>query len=416
MKRLLYIVIFATILLTIINTTGWNPINEEEPKIKSTNIEKPKKDDWIAAWTASLQTPLKDGVSSEGFQNQTLRFILKPHIDGKKMRIRLSNMFGSNALTIDQVHVAVSKNGAENVSETDKQLTFGGDEKVTIPQGKRAFSDPIDLDVSSEEKLAVSVYVKDATGPTSWHPHSIQTSYIASGNHTASTNASPFDKDEEAWFWLDGVDVKPESSIDGAVAVVGSSIANGNYSTLNEDHRWPDYLAKRFKDENPKAYLSVLNAGISANQILNSPSDKGEHVLARLDRDVFSQSGIESVILHAGLNDIRHHPEYPAVKTIARMKEIIDTAHKKGIKIYGATLTPFKDSGMYTEAGEQTRQKVNDWIRTSGNFDGVIDFDKALQDPEEPERFRPELDSGDHLHPNDKGYEKMAEAVDLSMF
>ncbi|MDY0393592.1 GDSL-type esterase/lipase family protein [Virgibacillus halophilus] len=200
---------------------------------------------------------------------------------------------------------------------------------MTIPKGKRFFSDPIDMEVSSKDKLAVSIYVKEPTGPASWHPRSVQTSYIATGNHASAANASRFDEGEEAWFWLDGVDVKPKSSVDGALAVVGSSIANGNHSTLNKDHRWPDYLAKRLNEEDSKVHLSVLNAGITANQLLNSPPEKGENVLARLDRDVLSQSGIKAVILHIGLNDIRHHPGYPAEKIIARMQEVIDVAHKK---------------------------------------------------------------------------------------
>ncbi|MEN1967742.1 SGNH/GDSL hydrolase family protein [Lentibacillus sp. N15] len=370
--------------------------------------------DWISAWTASLQTPSDDGISSEGFKNQTLRFIVKPHIDGKKMRIRLSNIFGSNSLTINQVNVAIMKNGAENIPSSGKQLTFKGDGKVTIPKGGRVFSDPINFEVDTEETLSISVYVKDSTGPASWHPHSLQTSYIASGNHAATSDASNFDKGKEAWFWLDGIDVKPTSSIDGAVAVVGDSIANGNHSTLDKNRRWPDYLSKRFNKKKSQAHLSVLNAGISANQLLKT--EKGEHVLARLDHDVFNQSGIESIILHAGINDIRYHPEYPAENLIKRMKKVIDVTHKKGLKIYGATLTPFKDSGKYTAEGERTRQKINHWIRSSGEFDGVIDFDKALSDPEAPEQFLPEYDEGDHFHPNDKGYKKMAKIIDLSMF
>ena len=166
----------------------------------------------------------------------------------------------------------------------------------------------------------ISIYVLDETGPASWHRRSIQTSFISSGNHAAESDGSVFGKEDEAWFWLDGVDVIPDSSVDGAVAVVGSSIDNGNYSTLNKNRRWPDFLANRFNEANSEVKMSVLNAGVTANQLLNSSLDKGEHVLARLDRDVFSQSGLKAVILHAGLNDIRHHPEYGAEKIIGRMR------------------------------------------------------------------------------------------------
>lgn len=418
MKRFIYIVISVIIIISIsmYGVREWIAINKEKPGVTESDIVKSGDEKWVGAWTASMQAPFEDGVSAEGFKDQTLRFIIQPHIDGQAMRIRLSNVFGSEPLTIDQVHVAVSKDGAETVEGTNKQLTFEADKKVTIPSGEKVFSDPIDFAVDSDEEIAVSIYVREKSGPASWHPRSIQTSYISSGNHARDNNASEFDTEEEAWFWMDGVDVIPDSSVKGAIAVVGSSIANGNYSTLNANHRWPDFLAKRFNHAGSDINISVLNAGITANQLLNSPPEKGEHVLARLDRDVFSQSGIKGVILHAGLNDIRHHPEYDAEKIIVRMQEIINTTHAQGLKIYGATLTPFKGSGMYSAKGERTRQEINSWIRSSGEFDGVIDFDEALRDPEDPERFQSEYDSGDQLHPNDEGYEKMAESIDLSMF
>lgn len=418
MKRYIYFVITLIIIIfvSMFVVREWIEINKENPKEMDSDTGKLAEENWIGAWTASLQAPFEDGISSEGFEDQTLRFIIQPHIDGKKLRIRLSNVFGPDPLTIDEVYVASSKNGAETVPGTDRRLTFEENGKVTIPPGERVFSDPIEFEVSNEVALAISIYVHDETGPTSWHPRSIQTSFISSGNHAAESDASVFWKEEEAWFWLDGVDVIPDSSVDGAIAVVGSSIANGNYSTLNKNRRWPDFLANRFNEVNSEVKMSVLNAGVSANQLLNSPLEKGEHVLARLNRDVFSQSGLKTVILHAGLNDIRHHPEYGAEKIVGRMREIINAAHEEGLKIYGATLTPFKGSGMYSAKGERTRQEVNSWIRTSEEFDGVIDFDKALRDPDEPEHFLSKYDSGDHLHPNDAGYEKMADSINLSMF
>ncbi|WP_172370024.1 SGNH/GDSL hydrolase family protein [Sporosarcina jiandibaonis] len=418
MKRFIYLVITMLIIIfvSMFGVREWVAMNKENPKEMDSDTEKLNEENWIGAWTASLQAPFEDGISSEGFEDQTLRFIVQPHIDGEKIRIRLSNAFGTDPLTIDEVYVASSKNGADTVQGTDRRLTFENDEKVTIPPGEKVFSDPIEFKVSNEEVLAISIYVHDKTGPASWHPRSIQTSFISSGNHAAESDASVFGKEVEAWFWLDGVDVIPDSAVNGAVAAVGSSIANGNYSTLNKNRRWPDFLANRFNEENSEVKMSVLNAGVSANQLLNSPPEKGEHVLARLDRDVFSQSGLTALILHAGLNDIRHHPEYSAEKIVGRMREVINAAHEEGLKIYGATLTPFKGSGMYTEKGERTRQEVNSWIRTSEEFDGVIDFDKALRDPDEPVRLLYKFDSGDHLHPNDAGYEKMADSIDLTMF
>ncbi|ASF38053.1 hypothetical protein CEH05_02600 [Halobacillus halophilus] len=373
--------------------------------------------DWVGAWSTSMIAPYTEGISQEGFENQTVRSIIQPHIDGKKMRIRLSNEFGSSPFTIEEVHVAASKNEAETIPGTDRKVTFGGEEKISIPPGEKIVSDPVRLKVNHMEELAVSFYVREPTGPATWHPLSIQETYIsASGNHVSDSSASAFERNEEAWFWLDGVDVIAEPLVKGSIVVIGSSIANGNYSTVNADHRWPDYLAQRMNRETSGSNMSVLNAGVSGNHLINSGVERGENALARLERDVFNETAVTSIIFHQGLNDIRHHPEYGAEKIIQRIKEIIQASHDEGLKIYGGTLTPFKGSSMYTKEGEETRQAVNEWIRTSKAFDGIIDFDKAVRDPDHPKRYLPEYDSGDHLHPNDLGYKKMAESIDLSMF
>lgn len=407
MRRVLYVLLSIIIIgFTVFGVREW----------KSSNEKKSDEVNWVGTWSTSLQAPLDVGISHNGFENQTIRLIIHPQIDGKKMRIRLSNTFGSTPLSIEEVHVAVSKSESEIVPDSDQQVTFGGNPNVTIPPGARKFSDPISFEVTSEKDLVVSLYVRDKTGPATWHPYSIQTTYISTGNHVSDSGASDFKTTETSWFWLDGVDVIPDPSVKGAIVVLGSSIANGNHSTLNANRRWPDYLAKRLNHETSDTKMSVLNAGISANQLIFSTPGKGEHALARIDRDVFSQTGVKAVILHLGLNDIRHHPEYDVEKIIETMKQVIISSHEHGLKIYGGTLTPFKDSGMYTTIKEKTRQEVNNWIRNSGEFDGVIDFDKALRDPESPEQFLTKYDAGDQLHPNDAGYKKMAESIDLSIF
>jgi lysophospholipase L1-like esterase len=408
MKRISF-TLFVIILLAVISfgiATGWD--------WKGVNENKAGKGNWTGSWASSMQAPLEDGISNEGFSNQTVRMIVKPHIDGKNVRIRLSNVFSPEALKLEQVHIAVSKGGPEVESDTDQKVTFDGKEKVTIPAGETKWSDPLDFKVRSDGKLAVSVFIREKTGPVTWHPRSMQTNYITSGNKAGSSDFGAYEQEEQSWFWLDAVDVLADSSMKGSIVVLGSSIANGNHSTPDTDHRWPDYLANRMKQSDIQ--MSLVNAGISGNQLIESTPDKGESALERIERDVFDQTGIKSVILHQGLNDIRHHPEYSADDIIDKMKEIIEKTHDRGLKIYGGTLTPYKGSGRYTAEGEKVRQEVNDWIRTSGEFDGVIDFDKAVRDPEDPERYLPEYDAGDHLHPNDAGYEKMAEAVDLSMF
>jgi lysophospholipase L1-like esterase len=405
MKRIKYFFIAIIIFISIGVT-----------KLGTPNELKPEKEKWVGTWATSLQAPFEEGISQQGFKDQTIRSIVHPDISGEKLRIRISNVYGSKSLRIEEIHVAVSKNGPEIFSSTDKSLKFSGKENVVIPPGKRKLSDPIRFDFKKGSNLSISMYIRNNTGPVTWHPRSIQTTYISSDNHVNESSSSVFGHMEEAWFFLDAVDVLPDSSVKGALVVVGDSIANGNHSIINANHRWPDYLAKRLNLKKSPIKMSVLNAGITANHIINDAPESGENAFGRLQRDVFSQAGVRGVIFHQGLNDIRHYPDYNAEKIIDRMIQIIDSTHSEGLKIYGGTLTPFKGSGMYSEARENTRQKVNSWIRTSEEFDGVIDFDKAIRDPEDPERILTDYDAGDHFHPNDKGYEKMAETIDLSMF
>ncbi|WP_282138454.1 SGNH/GDSL hydrolase family protein [Rossellomorea aquimaris] len=406
MKWRLGILIILLMIFILMLRISWNGSWDIFNKYKN-------QEDWVGVWTASMQAPFEDGISQKGFENQTIRMVLHPHVDGNKIRLRLSNIFSEEPLAIEEVHVAISQKGSEIDPDTDQQVTFNGESTLSIPPGERKFSDSISLELSGDKALAVSLYVKEKSGPVTWHPISMQTTYISNGNDVSKSVSSAFNEQENSWFWLDGVDTLADSSVKGIV-VMGSSIANGNSSTVNKNRRWPDYLARRLKQKDSD--LTIMNAGISGNQLINSLPDKGENAYARLERDVFNQSGVKAVILHQGLNDIRHYPEYDADKIIERMKQIIDSTHDQGLTIYGGTLTPFKGSGMFTSKGENTRQEVNDWIRTSGEFDGVIDFDKALRDPDEPERYLQKYDSGDHLHPNDAGYKRMADTVDLPLF
>jgi lysophospholipase L1-like esterase len=406
MKWRLGILIILLMIFILMLRISWNGSWDIFNKYKN-------QEDWVGVWTASMQAPFDDGISQKGFENQTIRMVLHPHVDGNKIRLRLSNIFSEEPLAIEEVHVAISQKGSEIDPDTDQQVTFNGESTLSIPPGERKFSDSISLELSGDKALAVSLYVKEKSGPVTWHPISMQTTYISNGNDVSKSVSSAFNEQENSWFWLDGVDTLADSSVKGIV-VMGSSIANGNSSTVNKNRRWPDYLARRLKQKDSD--LTIMNAGISGNQLINSLPDKGENAYTRLERDVFNQSGVKAVILHQGLNDIRHYPEYDADKIIERMKQIIDSTHDQGLTIYGGTLTPFKGSGMFTSKGENTRQEVNDWIRTSGEFDGVIDFDKALRDPDEPERYLQKYDSGDHLHPNDAGYKRMADTVDLPLF
>ena len=379
---------------------------------------------WIGAWIASQQpaygtTP--DAISLVGFNNQTVRMIINPKASGSEMRIRLSNLYGTQPLTIGKVTVAIAGEGASTVSNTSKEITFGGESTVTIPPGAEFLSDAIPFEVTDDENLAVSVYVPAATGPTTWHRLSNQTTYISTeGDHTADSSADSFTASTTGWFWLSGIDVVPTAEKKSRVIVVlGDSITDGHLSTLDANHRWPDFLDDRLDEELPDQTISVLNAGISGNRILRDAPMYGVNALARLNRDVLSQTGVTDVILLEGINDIGQSPNvHDADQMIAGMKQIAEQAHAKGVKIYVGTLSPFRGyrAGYFTEEGERTRQEVNAWIRNNDVFDGVIDFDKALSDPDNPDTMLPSYDGGDHLHPGDEGYKAMADAVDLNLF
>lgn len=410
-------------LLTVPKPNGTNSVQamHHDDMSSPVNSTRHKNGHWIGTWSASPQQPHGEGVSHRGFNNETVRMIVHPHLSGKAIRLKFSNAFGENPLTIGKVTVAKTKKGSHIRPGTLRDVTFGGTESITVPAGARALSDPVKLPVSYGEDLTVSVYFAGETGPSTWHRLSRQTSYIStSGDHTAELKGDAYKTEVEGWFYLEAVDVLAQPSVKGAIVTLGDSITDGHSSTLNANHRWPDYLAERIQRQGKGRQYSVLNSGISGNKILRDSPVYGVNALARLDRDVLTQSGATHVILLEGINDIGHEPHtFDANKIIAGMKQIVDQVHASGLKVYGGTLTPFEGTtieGYYTEEGEQTRQEVNRWIRTGGYFDGVIDFDKALRDPENPLRLKPEFDSGDHLHPNDKGYKAMAEAVNLSLF
>ena len=382
----------------------------------------------LGAWSASPQPPDLSGISRSGFHDQTLRLIVYSHFPGTRVRIRLSNTFGTTPLTIGQADVALQRAGATIVPGSDRRLTFAGHRSVTIPVGAEVSSDPVALAVGAEQNLAVSLFVPGTSGPTTWHAVGAQTNYASTpGNHAADTAGAAFTTQVTSWFWVDGVDVLAPAS-DRAVVTLGDSITDGVGSTVNANDRWPDFLARRLLAAPATHHVSVLDEGISGNRVLHNAPCCGVSALARLHRDVLAQDGVRWVILLEGINDIGFsgltgpetapHTNVSAAQIIAGYQQIIAEVHAKGLKIYGATLTPFKGTifpGYYTAAGEQKREAVNRWIRTSGAFDAVIDFDQAIRDPSDPLRILPRYDSGDHLHPNDAGYAAMADAIDLTL-
>ncbi|HEY6467941.1 MAG TPA: SGNH/GDSL hydrolase family protein [Candidatus Acidoferrales bacterium] len=372
---------------------------------------------WVATWMAS---PM-EGTWSESFQNQTVRMIAHVSLGGSRVRVEFSNAFGRESLTIGAAHVGIQASGAGIAPGSDRALKFAGSSSVTIPPGALEVSDAVDLNVSPLSNLAVSIYVPEQTEPAAYHASGLHTTYISgTGNFAADQNMSS-QWTTASYYWLSAVDV--EGSADSsAIVALGDSITDGAHSSVDANMQWPSQLAARLQKNPGTSNLAVVNAGIGGNRILHDMS--GPNALARLDRDVIARDGVKYLIVLESINDIGwpHEPaahgtqQVTAEQLIAGLQQIIDRAHAHGIKVFGATLTPYEGANYYSQEGEEKREAINRWIRTSGAFDGVIDFEAATRDPNNPKRFLPANDSGDHLHPNDTGYTAMAGAINLSLF
>ncbi len=373
---------------------------------------------WVGTWAAS---PMQaDGINIRLFSSVTMREIVHISAGGPQIRLRFTNEFGLDPLTVADAHVALSAGGSSIQPGSDHSVTFGGAASVNIPPGGAIFSDPVALAVAPLSDLAVSFYLPpQIMRAETFHAFADQDNYLADGHSSAAADL-PQPTVLSSWYFFDGVDV---AAADGSRAVVtlGDSITDGAHSTHNANLRWPDVLATRLNQDPNLAHVAVLNEGIGGNRVLNEVA--GPSAISRVDRDVLAQSGVRYVIVLESINDIGRlaHVMVPwdaitALQLEWGLKQIADQAHQHGLKIFGATLTPYGGAGYYSEAGEQAREAVNDWIRTSGVFDGVIDFDKITRDPQNPKAFNPLYDSGDHLHPSDAGYKAMGEGIDLTLF
>lgn len=358
---------------------------------------------WVGTWSAS---PQRSGTPPR-FNGQTLRQIVHTSIDGDGVRVLLSNAYGTQPLVIGAAHIAIRSAGPAIVPESDRVLTFSGAPSITIPPGAPALSDPVELGVPALADLAVSIYLPDDTPATTTHAVALQTSYISPPGDYTDAIAMPVMSTTQSWFFLTGVEVEA-SERTGAIVAIGDSITDGNGSTPNTNNRWPNHLAERLLARHGNHKRAVLDAGISGNRVLSDGA--GVNALARFDHDVLVQPGVTHVIVLEGIND--SGSVFIADQIVAGLGQLIERAHERGLKIFGGTLTPAGSSGTR----EANRQAVNDWIRTGGAFDAVIDFDEALRDPDNPTFFLPIYDSGDHLHPSNAGYQAMADAIDLSLF
>ena len=388
--------------------------------------QRPAAPHWIVTWSASQSwmdarpaagTP--DGVPT--YVNRTIREIVHTTLGGDSVRVRLSNEYGDRPLVIGDARVARRAGGANTGAGSDRALTFGGQAAVTIGAGATVVSDPIAYHVPALSDLVVSLYLPDSARTSTRHPLGLQTTYVSGAGDFAAATAFAADTTFHSWVFLSGVDVTNAQAA-SAIVTIGNSITDGYASTPDESRRWPDVLAQRLLTTPGAPVMSVANAGISGNRVLNPGA--GPSALARFGRDVLLQPGVRDVIIMESINDIgwanfSRNPDdsVSAAAIIFGLSQLAERARERGLVVYGATLTPFEGSEpYYSAASEAKRQAVNAWIRTSGVFDGVIDFDAVMRDPSHPARFLPAYDSGDHLHPGDAGYRAMAESIDLGLF
>jgi lysophospholipase L1-like esterase len=384
---------------------------------------------WVVAWGASPAPQLPDEAQMRTakllFDNQTIREIVHTSIASDTVRVRLSNAYGKRALEIGAVHIALHDKGSSIGGGSDHAVTFGGRPGVSIAPDGEALSDPVKLSAPAGD-LVISIFLPHAAAGAGIHYSAQQTAYIGSGDLTGAAAMSE-PATITSWVFLTGVDALAAEGASTLVAF-GDSITDGARSTVDANHRWPDILAERFRARRGGKPIGVLDAGIGGNRVLFDPGNVrfGLNALARFDRDVLAQPGVKYVIILEGINDLGHpgssaplSETISAEDLIAGLKQMIERAHEHGLKIFGATLTPFEGTtiqGYFSADKEAKRKTVNEWIRSGKAFDGVIDFDKAARDPGHPDRMLPANDGGDHLHPGDAGYKAMAEAIDLSLF
>jgi lysophospholipase L1-like esterase len=367
---------------------------------------------WVGTWEAAQTVAATSGLSDTGFQDQTVRNIVHTSVGGSEIKIRVSNAYGATPLTVTAAYVGLRSTGAAIEAGTNTEVTFNGSDSVTIPAGDRVLSDPVKLSVGAETDLAVSLYFADATGPATWHESAISTNYYASGNAASDATSTAYTNSDTSWYFLDGVDVY-NPQVRGAVVAFGASTTDGTNSTTDANERWTDDLARRLLGLPSGEQMSVLDAGISGDEMLTNSGDSGSAGVARFYQDAIENAGVKDVIIWLGTNDIGYNPTMPASELTNAYTELIELAHANGIKVIGATLQPDEGTGYYTAEGNATREQVNSWILTSGQFDGGVDFSTVLENPANPDELLPAYNSGDNLHPNDIGYQAIADAVNL---
>ena len=426
-----------SLLLAATSSTADTPADPSSPTtVAARTTDAPGAQDgrWVHTWAAMPQLTEPENMPPPPFteddrvlEDTTLRQTLRVTRGGEQIRLRFSNAFGGADLPLTSVSVALPRDGRAGSGaiepDTAQRVTFNGRTAVTVPVGAQMVSDPLDLTLEPGSNLTVTVYLAEGQASTAItsHPGSRTTSHLLRGNHVDDAelpDATPVDH----WYFLSGVEVwSPPAT--AAVAVLGDSLTDGRGSTTNGNDRWPDVLYDRLRAEPATSGVTVVNQAAGGNRVLQD--GLGPNALARLDRDVLALSGVEWLIVFEGINDIgtaevtEDAQKQVGDDLVAAYEQIVTRAHAQGIRVYGATLLPFGGNEMYDDpAGlrEETRQRVNAWIRDSGRFDAVIDLDRAVRDPDRPERLRPDIHDGDWLHLTPQGYRLLAQAVPTDLF
>ncbi|AQS69385.1 SGNH/GDSL hydrolase family protein [Streptomyces pactum] len=376
---------------------------------------------WVGAW-ATAPAAAEPGTETTGMAGRSVRNVVHTSIGGTSARITLSNLYGQSPLTITHASIALAAGPgtAAALADTMRRLTFGGSPRVVIPAGGQVMSDIARVAVPYGADVLVTTYSPVPSGPVTYHPRAQQISYLADGDRTADVTAVAYTTETRYWRYLTALDVLSHEA-DGTVVAIGDSITDGFGSEVGANQRWTDVLAERLHeaagDGRGTPRYSVVNEGISGNRILTGragrPADNPS-ALSRFERDVLDRTNVKVVVIVLGVNDILHSPELADRDAVLDgLRTLTDQAHARGLKVVGTTITPFGGYGGYTPARERMRQQINEEIRSGRVFDEVVDFDKALRDPYDPRRMRSDYDSGDHLHPGDKGYARMGRLLDL---
>ncbi|SCG51473.1 Lysophospholipase L1 [Micromonospora echinaurantiaca] len=389
---------------------------------------------WAGSWAAAVTRGNATGLTNTGLNNQSVRMVVHTSVGGPRLRVRLSNIYGEQAVQVGRATIARPNTAtADDHSDIDpaslRELRFNGAASATMNRGAELLSDPIDFPVGDQQDLVLTVHFPTPTGPVTFHGQSRQTNFIGATDLTSAADGAGFTiRPNCCWFFLSGIDVQRRHS-PGSVVVLGDSIGDGNGSTVNANKRWPDLLADRLIDARPDVRTpGVLNLSLAGNRLNHEGPEPGAggfpgyhelgpNAVSRLDEDVFAQTDARTVVTHLGINDIWMSGD-SAEQIIAALRQINQQVKARGLRSLVATLTPYEghgNPGVWTPEKEATRQAVNAYLRGSGEFDGLLDFDRVLRDPAQPSRLLPAYDSGDHIHPNDAGNQAMADAVPLRL-